>query len=159
MKYVLAFSLLFAACLAAMSAPRIIVDTSHLKRDTTRIAPQYTPPTDSTPGRLVIDPGDLAYQMRIDSVNQAAEQKIRGYMTQLEKSFQDSATEMEIGTLVGTAVLEQQMALLDLQINRAVSLRDTLLLKGLQIAIQELIKNSPEVRQQLETLERELSKP
>jgi hypothetical protein len=46
--------------------------------------------------------------------------------------------------------MEQQMALLDLQVDRAVASRDTLLLKGVQIALEELIQNSPAVRQALE---------
>jgi len=55
---------------------------------------------------------------------------------------------------------QQQMALLDLQIDRAISIRDTLLLKGLEVALQQLLVNSDvvreEIRKQLESLERQM---
>lgn len=149
-------TLLLAFCFAAAAQQhRIVIDRAPAEPDTAARGFYY----DDANRRVVIDPGAMIYQMQMDSINQAAEEKIRGLITRLERKFEDPAVEAEIGRLIGTAVLEQQMALLDLQIDRAVSLRDTLLLKGLELALQELIANSDVVREgirrQLQALEQQ----
>jgi hypothetical protein len=136
---------------------RIIVDTSKLDKSQTTDAPVgYYPPTDSTPARYVIDPAAMVYQMKVDSINQVAEAKVKSYIEKLERKFQDPKVEEEMGKLIGAAVMEQQMALLDLQIQKAVSLRDTLLMMGIQTALSELYNNSPAVRDQIEKLQQYL---
>ena len=54
-----------------------------------------------------------------------------------------------VGRMIGTIVIEKELAMLDLQIDRALSFRDTLLLKGLEFAFRELLRNVPEVREAL----------
>lgn len=122
-----------------------------------------TPAASDTTRRMVIDPGALLYEMQVDSIHQVTEEKIRRLIAQLEKKFDDPKVEEEVGKLIGEAVIEQQMALLDLQIERAISVKDTLLLKGLEIALRELLLNSDVVREQVEeqlrALENEMNKP
>lgn len=147
--------LLALSVAAAAQQNRIVIDRPVAEPDTAARAFYYDEPN----CRMVIDPAAMIYQLHVDSINQAAEAKIRDLITRLERKFNDPAVEAEVGRLIGTAVLEQQMALLDLQIERAVSLRDTLLLKGLELAIQELLANSvdlnAELRKQLQALERQ----
>jgi hypothetical protein len=100
---------------------------------------------------------DTIYRVKVDSINQATQAKIQAAINRLEKKFDDSKVEEEVGRLIGTYVMEQQLALLDLDIDRAVSLRDTLLLRGLELGLQEWIRNSPQLREvlqkQIEALE------
>ena len=134
----------------AMSEPkRIVVERPPAGQDTASSYFRYEAGTDSTPPRLMIDPGELAYQMKVDSINDAAELKIRKAIEQLERKFEDPKVEEMVGRLIGTIVMEQQLALLDIQIDRALSFRDTLLLKGLELAFQELLRNVPQIREEL----------
>ncbi|RPH94265.1 hypothetical protein EHM69_07785 [candidate division KSB1 bacterium] len=152
--FVYAVLFLSAACANAQSH-RIIVERDKPPADTVKAAPD-------TSRRMVIDPGEMIYQMQVDSINKRTEEKIRDLIISLEKKFEDPVVENEVGKLIGEAVMEQQMALLDLQIERAISVKDTLLLKGLEIALQELLQNSDVIREQvqkqLNLLEKELSK-
>ncbi len=148
MKYLLFAVLLFCTC--ALADPRrIVVERPATVKDTTQAPFHYQAATDSTPPRLVLDPGEMFYQERVDSINDAAEQKIRDAIKQLEKQFQDPVVEDAVGKMIGAIVMEQQLALLDIQIDRAFSLRDTLLLKGLELAFHELLLNVPQIREEL----------
>ncbi|MBU0509230.1 hypothetical protein KKH27_10380 [bacterium] len=119
----------------------------------------FVMPVDSGPRRFVIDPSQLVYQMKADSINEIAEARVRDLISRLERKFDDPKVEEEIGKLIGEVVMQQQMALLDLQIERAISIRDTLLLKGLEIALEELLINSDvirnEIMKQLQALEQQ----
>lgn len=106
-------------------------------------------PTDTASPRMVIDPGALVFQMRADSINQLTEARIRDLITKLERKFENPQVEEEVGRLIGEAVMQQQMALLDLQMERAISLRDTLLMMGLQLALEELLVNSDMIRNEI----------
>lgn len=106
---------------------------------------------------MVIDPGAMIYQMQVDSINKAAEDKIREQIVALERNFQDPEFEEKTGRVIGTIVMEQQLALLDIQIDRAVSLRDTLLLMGLQVGLEELLKAHPELEYELMNLDKRIS--
>jgi hypothetical protein len=143
MTFFTRLALFLLLALAAAASPRIVVERPMPKTDSTQAAPD-------TLRRFVLDPGAMIYQMQVDSINQVTEDKIRDLIIRLEHKFQDPATEEEVGKLIGNVVMEQQMAILDLQIDRAISSKDTLLLKGVTIALQELIKNSPAVRTALE---------
>lgn len=146
--------LLFA--LLVQARPRVVVE-----RDSTLMQQpnsNYFPPTDSSGPRMVIDPGAMIYQMQVDSINQVAEEKIREQIIALEKNFEDPEFEEKVGRVIGTIVMDQQMALLDLQITRAISLRDTLLMMGMQIGLQELLKEHPELEYELLNLDKRIAK-
>ena len=149
------FALLFCSVALAQSH-RVVIEREAPPADSTQTSPD-------TLRRMVIDPGALLYQMQADSINQATEEKIRRLIAQVEKKFEDPKVEEEVGKLIGEAVMEQQMALLDLQIERAISVKDTLLLKGLEVALQQLLLNSDVIRaqveKQLDALEKEMNKP
>jgi len=134
---------------------RVVVERPTPAPDTTVI------PTEPGPRRMVIDPSELIYQMQVDSINQVTEDKVRDLIGRLERKFEDPKVEEEVGRLIGEVVMQQQMALLDLQIDRAISIRDTLLLRGLEFALQQLLANSDvvrdEIRKQLESLERQMT--
>jgi len=148
------FILLASLCTPILAQNRVVVETP---------AKSDTPSAVTFPGerRMVIDHGELIYQMQADSINKAAEDEIRSLIGKLERKFEDPQVEEEVGRLIGEVVMRQQMALLDLQIDRAISIRDTLLLKGLELALQELLQNSDVIREQvqkqLDALERELA--
>lgn len=157
MKHSSRFFVLLALCTTVLAqSHRIVVERSAPSSDTTQAVPD-------TLRRMVIDPGEMIYQMKADSINQATEEKLRNLISRLEKKFEDPKVEEEVGKLIGEAVMEQQMALLDLQIERAISVKDTLLLKGLQIALTELLQNNDVLREQIEkqlnALEKEMTKP
>jgi hypothetical protein len=151
----LLFAMLFCSAALAQSH-RVVIEREAPPADTTQTTPD-------TPRRMVIDPSQLLYQMQVDSINQATEEKIRGLIARVEKKIEDPKVEEEVGKLIGEAVMEQQMALLDLQIERAISVKDTLLLKGLEVALQELLQNSDVIREQVEKqlrlMEEEMNKP
>jgi hypothetical protein len=128
---------------------RIVVERPATPPDTSQAPFHYEARTDSTPPRLVLDPGAMVYQERVDSINDVAEKKIRDAINQLEKNFQDPQVEDLVGRIIGTIVMEQQLALMDIQIDRALSLRDTLLLRGLELAFRELLINVPQLREAL----------
>ena len=146
--------LLYSAVLA--QSHRVVIEREAPPADSTQVAPD-------TLRRMTIDPGALLYEMQVDSINQATEEKIRSLIAQVEKKFEDPKVEEEVGKLIGEAVIEQQMALLDLQIERAISVKDSLLLKGLEMALRELLLNSDVIREQIEKqlrlLEIEMNKP
>jgi hypothetical protein len=157
MKRFLSFLLLFTLCATASAqSHRIVVERPAPPADTTQAVLD-------TLRRMVIDPGEMVYQMQVDSVNQAMEEKIRGLIGQMERKFEDPTVEEEVGRLIGEAVMEQQMALLDLQIQRAISVKDTLLLMGLQLALEKLLQNSDviqeQITKQLDAMEKEMEKP
>jgi len=156
MKRLSLLALLLVCPLLMAQSHRVVIERKAPPADTTQSAPD-------TLKHLTIDPGALLYQMKVDSINQAAEERIRELIAQMEKKFEDPKTEEEVGRLIGGVVMEQQMALLDLQIERAISMKDSLLLKGLEVALQELLINNDvireQVRKQLEALEREMEKP
>ena len=147
----------------------MLLCTAALAQSHRVVIEREAPPADSTPAapdtlrRMTIDPGALLYQMQVDSINQATEETIRRLIAQVEKKLEDPKVEEEVGKLIGEAVMEQQMALLDLQIERAISVKDSLLLKGLEMALRELLLNSDVIREQIEkqlnALENEMNKP
>jgi hypothetical protein len=149
------FALLFCSVALAQSH-RVVIEREAPPADSTQAAPD-------TLRRMTIDPGALLYEMQVDSIHQVTEEKIRRLIAQVEKKFEDPKVEEEVGKLIGEAVIEQQMALLDLQIERAISVKDTLLLKGLEVALQQILLNSDVIRaqveKQLDALERELKEP
>lgn len=150
-------TLLLIALVAQAERPRVIVERdSTLGKQLTN--PNYFPPTDSTGPRMVIDPGEMIYQMKVDSINMVAEEKIREQIIALEKNFEDPEFEEKVGRVIGTIVMDQQMALLDLQIERAISLRDTLLLMGMQVGLQELLRAHPELEYELLNLDKRIAK-
>ena len=128
---------------------RIVVERPAPAPDSTQPYFHYQAKSDSTPPRLTIDPGEMIYQERVDSINEAAELKIRNAIKQLERQFEDPVVEDAVGKMIGAIVMEQQLALMDIQIDRAFSLRDTLLLKGLELAFHELLLNVPQIREEL----------
>lgn len=140
----------------ASARPRVVVE-----RDSTLLQqqqPNYFPPTDSSGPRMVIDPGAMIYQMKVDSINKVAEEKIREQIIALEKNFEDPEFEEKVGRVIGTIVMDQQMALLDLQISRAISLQDTLLMMGMQVGLAELLKKYPELEYELLNLDKRIAK-
>lgn len=150
------FLVLIFAMVAQAERPRIIVERdSSLMRQSN---PNFIPATDSSGPRMVIDPGAMIYQMQVDSINMAAEEKIREQIIALEKHFENPEFEEKVGRVIGTIVMDQQMALLDLQIGRAISLQDTLLLMGIQIGLAELIKKNPELEFELLNLDKRIAK-
>lgn len=158
MKYILL--LLFSALLCAellAQRPKIVVETptDSAARPTTF---EYLPPTDSTGPRVVIDPGELIYQMTLDSINKSAEDKIREQIISLEKHFEDPVFEEQVGRAIGAIIMDQQMALLDLQVTRAISLRDSLLMIGVEIALREMIKQNPQLEYELTHLHERIEK-
>lgn len=156
MIFRLTFILLITALIAHAERPRVIVerDSTSSKQLTN---PSYFPPTDSTGPRLVIDPGEMVYQMKVDSINTVAEEKIREQIIALERNFDNPEFEEKVGRVIGTIVMDQQMALLDLQIERAISLRDTLLLMGMQVGLQELLKANPQLEYELLNLDKRIA--
>jgi CRP-like cAMP-binding protein len=100
--------------------------------------------------------------MKVDSINKLTEDKIREQIIKIEKHFEDPKVEEETGKLIGDIIMQQQMTLLDLQVERALSFRDTLLLYGLKTALQEMVLKNPEVQEQLlrliDKVEREYDK-
>jgi hypothetical protein len=149
------FVLLFCSVALAQSH-RVVIERETPPADSTQPAPD-------TLRRMTIDPGALLYEMQVDSIHQLTEDKIRRLIAQVERKFEDPRVEEEVGKLIGEAVMEQQMALLDLQIERAISVKDTLLLKGLEVALQQILLNSDVIREQIEKqlrlLEIEMNKP
>ncbi len=139
--------------------PRRIVVERPLPADSVKEPFHYEAGNDSTPPRLVIDAGEMIYQMRVDSINKVAEEKIKKLIERLERHFNDPKVEEEVGNLIGEVVMAQQMAMLDLQVERALSLRDSLLIKGLEMGLRELLEEYPGIREeilrQLDRLERE----
>ena len=152
----LIFALLMFALLAHAERPRVVVerDSTLMKQLAT---PNYIPGTDSTAPRYIIDPGEMIYQMKVDSINKVAEEKIKEQIIALERHFEDPEFEEKTGRVIGTIVMQQQMALLDLQIDRAVSLSNTLLLMGLQVGLGELLKAHPELEYELLNLDKRIS--
>lgn len=152
--------MLFASVTLLAARPRVVVerDSTLMNRAQPYDQPYYVPGTDSTGPRMVIDPGAMIYQMQVDSINNVAEDKIREQIIALEKHFNDPEFEEKTGRVIGTIVMEQQLALLDLQIDRAVSLRDTLLLMGLQVGLSELLKQHPELEYELLNLDKRIVK-
>ena len=153
MKKILFILLLLAVCLSAYSdRPRVVVEVSDSLKNQNKSAFEYTPPTDSTGPRVSIDAGELIYQMRVDSINKWAEDQIREQIIRVERHFEDPKVEEETGKIIGGIIMQQQMALLDLQVERALSFRDTLLLFGLKTALQEMVLKNPEVQDELNRL-------
>jgi hypothetical protein len=139
-----------ACCIALAERPKIVVETPALDDSTQKPSTfEYVAPTDSTPGRLVIDASEMIYQMKVDSINKSAEDKIREQIKKLERKFEDPKVEEQVGVMIGNIVLEQQLALVDLQVDRAFSLRDTLLIWGLKAGLEELLKQHPELEYEL----------
>lgn len=151
MKKILFFALLAAVCLSTTySRPKVVVEVNDIDTTSkTGSAFHYTPPTDSTGARYSIDPGELIYQMKVDSINKWAEEQIREQIIRIEKNFEDPKVEEETGRVIGSIIMRQQMALLDLQVDRALSFRDTLLLFGLKTALEEMVLKNPEVQAEL----------
>lgn len=150
MKKILFALLLLTVSLSAYSdRPRVVVEVSDSLKNQNKSAFEYTPPTDSTGPRVSIDAGELIYQMRVDSINKWAEEKIREQIVKVERHFEDPKVEEETGKIIGGIIMEQQMALLDLQVERALSFRDTLLLYGLKTALQEMVLKNPDVQDEL----------
>jgi hypothetical protein len=152
----LIFSLLMFALLAYAERPRVVVE-----RDSTLMKqlanPNFIPATDSTGPRMIIDPSAMIYQMKVDSINLVAEEKIKEQIIALERHFEDPEFEEKTGRVIGTIVMQQQMALLDLQIDRAISLQDTLLLMGMQVGLAELLKAHPELEYELLNLDKRIA--
>jgi len=155
----LSMLLLFALTTFVAARPRVVVerDSTLMNRVDPNMQPYFIPGTDSSGPRMVIDPGAMIYQMKVDSINKAAEDKIREQIVALEHNFEDPEFEEKTGRVIGTIVMEQQLALLDIQIDRAVSLRDTLLLMGMQVGLAELLKAHPELEYELMNLDKRIS--
>ena len=145
----LLLSLLVLSSIVFAEQKRIVVERPPASPDSSQSYFHYQAGTDSTAPRLMIDPGEMVYQMKVDSINDVAEMKIRKAIEQLERKFEDPQVEEMVGRMIGTIVIEKELAMLDLQIDRALSFRDTLLLKGLEFAFRELLRNVPEVREAL----------
>ncbi|MBI5060369.1 hypothetical protein HZB60_11385 [candidate division KSB1 bacterium] len=143
------WSILLAIPLLAEPRRIVVERPAAVQPDSIGAPYRYEAATDSTPGRVVIDPGAMIFQMKVDSVNRIAEEKIRDLIKKLERHFEDPQVEEEVGRWIGEAVMQQQMSLLDLQIDRALEMKDTLLLKGLETTLRELIANSDVVRAEL----------
>jgi hypothetical protein len=153
---VLIVSALASFCLA--TPRRIIVERPEQTPADSASAPfQYEPGRDGAPPRMVIDPSRMIYQMQVDSINKSTEDQIKKLIEKLERKFNDPVVEEEVGKLIGEVVMRQQMALLDLQIDRALEMKDSLLLEGLELALREMLANTPglreEIQRQLDALE------
>jgi hypothetical protein len=161
-KILFALSLIMVCLSASAERPRVVVEVGDSLKTPQQPAFQYTPPTDSSGPRVSINAGELIYQMKVDSINKLTEDKIREQIIKVEKHFEDPKVEEETGKLIGDIIMQQQMALLDLQVERALSFRDTLLLYGLKTALQEMVLKNPEVQEQLlrliDKVEREYDK-
>jgi hypothetical protein len=156
MRFSLSAFFLLAGFTFSFAQNRVVIERSSLPPDTAARA-------DTIPNRMVIDPSALVYQMKVDSINAVAEEKIRDLIQQMEQKFEDPKVEEEVGRLIGEVLIEQQMALLDLQIDRAISVKDTLLLKGVRTALEQLLIHNDvlrnEIMKQLDALEKELKEP
>ncbi|MBU1937501.1 hypothetical protein KKG05_08895 [bacterium] len=148
-KILLPFLLLALFISPLQAAPRLVIDvgsqTQSFPADT-QGAVLYVPATDTAAPRLVIDPSQLAIQFSMDSVMQAAEDKLRGLAMQFEGMEYDTSLQRKIGEFAGQIFLERELALLDLQIQNAVNLNDSVLLAGLKLALEELLQRNPELR-------------
>ena len=85
MKYLLL--MLFAVLLSAelfAERPKVIVDVEERDSSSSPAPFQYLPATDSSGPRIVIDPGEMVYQMTLDSINKTAEEKIREQIQNIE---------------------------------------------------------------------------
>lgn len=152
-KAILTFLLLAFSAGFLRAGPRVVIDVGGgaqtSARDTLHRAVVYVPATDSAAPRLVIDPSQLALQFSLDSVMQAADEKVRRLVLQLDGAEGDTSLERRIGELVGQILLERELGLLDLQIQSAISLKDTLLLLGLRLALEELLRQNPQLQEML----------
>jgi hypothetical protein len=148
-KTVLPYLLLVLFISPLQAAPRLVIDvgsqTQSVPADT-QGAVLYVPATDTVAPRLVIDPSQLAMQFSMDSVMQATEDKLRGLALQFEGLENDTAIQQKIGEFIGQIFLERELALLDLQIQNAIDLNDSVLLAGLKLALEELLQRNPELR-------------
>lgn len=146
-----AFFLLLTLSVSLAEPRRIIVERPDSTQPGNINAPfQYEPGHDGAPPRVVIDPGQMIYQMKVDSINKTTEEQVKKLIEKLERKFDDPATEEEVGKMIGEVIMRQQMALLDLQIDRAIEMKDSLLLRGIELALRELMVNSPLVREQIQ---------
>ena len=148
-KTVLPFLLLVLFISPLQAAPRLVIDvgsqTQSVPADT-QGAVLYVPATDTAAPRLVIDPSQLSMQFSMDSVMQATEDKLRGLALQFEGVEHDTAIQQKIGEFIGQIFLERELALLDLQIQNAIDLNDSVLLSGLKLALEELLQRNPELQ-------------
>ena len=154
MKRAILPALLLTVSVSLLTAgPRVVIDVgpgpNAAPPDTAQRAVLYAPVMDSTAPRLVIDPSQLAIQFSLDSVMASAEGKIRNLVVQLEGAEGDTSVERRIGELVGQILLERELALLDLQILYAEKMSDTLLLSGLRLALEELLRQNPELQEMI----------
>jgi hypothetical protein len=152
-RAILAALLLAVSVPFLMAGPRVVIDVGPgaqaAPSDTAQRAVLYAPVMDSTAPRLVIDPSQLAIQFSLDSVMTSAEGKIRNLVLQLEGAEGDTGVERRIGELVGQVLIERELALLDLQILYAEKTSDTLLLSGLRLALEELLRQNPQLQEML----------
>jgi len=148
-KIILPFLLFALFILPLQAAPRLVIDvgsqTQSFPADTNG-AVLYVPATDTAAPRLVIDPSQLAIQFSMDSVMQATEDKLLGLASQFEGLENDAAIQQKIGEFIGEIFLERELALLDLQIQNAINLNDSVLLAGLKLALEELLQRNPELQ-------------
>ncbi len=141
----------FSVCLSAslLAAPRLVIDVGQMPRDTLPGAVVYVPATDSAAPRLVIDPSQLSLQFAVDSVMQSTEDKIRGLVEQTGGVEGDPALEKRISGLIGEILLEREMGLLNLQVQSASVSQDSLLLSGLRMVVEELLRQNPQLQEML----------
>ena len=148
-KFILPFLLLVLFISPLHAGPRLVIDvgsqTLSVPADT-QGAVLYVPATDTAAPRLVIDPSQLAMQFSMDSVMQATEDKLRGLASQFEGLENDAALQQKISEFVGQIFMERELALLDLQIQNAINLNDSVLLTGLKLALEELLQRNPELQ-------------
>ncbi|MBK6911733.1 MAG: hypothetical protein IPH10_12525 [bacterium] len=99
MMFRLAMLLLCAVFTLVSARPRVVVerDSTLMNRVDPNMQPYYIPGTDTSAPRMVIDPGAMVYQMQVDSINKAAEDKIREQIIALEKHFEDPEFEEKTG--------------------------------------------------------------
>lgn len=149
--FILLLFLLSAVQLGA--APRLVIDVGKtagtVPLDSLQHPVEYIPASDSTAPRLVIDPSRLSFQFSMDSLMQTAEDKMRNLAIQFEGFGDDADLERRLGELIGQILLEREVGLLDLQIQNAMNLNDTVLLQALKLALEELLRRNPEIQEMI----------
>jgi len=149
-KAICALLILFlSASLGA--APRLVIEVGGRETlcDTLQGAVLYIPATDTSAPHLTIDPSQLPLQFSLDSVMQSAEEKMRQLVVQVEGAEGDPTFERRMGELVGQILLEREFALLDLQIQSATMQKDSLLVSVLRLAVEELLRQNPQLQEML----------
>jgi hypothetical protein len=133
------------------AAPRLVIDVGNKETlaDSLQGSVLYRPVTDSSAPNLAIDPSQLPLQFSFDSIMQRAEEKMRTLELKIEGAEGDPTLERRLGEMVGQVLLEREYALLGLQIQSATTQNDTLLMSVLRFAIEELLRQNPQLQEML----------